>query len=124
MTLFEQIKNIPKVDMHINLTGSISTDLAFDLTESNDIVEIVSMMQEKNNREYLNALELPIKILNNSRNIQMAVDNLIDKLKQNNVLYAELFLDLLLYNDKIDEEKILKTILEVKEKRDYPLQVV
>ena len=29
---FEQIKAIPKVDMHINLTSSISTDLAFDLS--------------------------------------------------------------------------------------------
>ena len=63
MTLFEQIKSIPKVDMHINLTSSISTDLAFDLSLDENMAEIISKMQEKNSMEYVNALKLPIKIL-------------------------------------------------------------
>ena len=48
MNLFEQIKSIPKVDMHINLTSSISTDLAFDLSDDINMAEIISKMQEKN----------------------------------------------------------------------------
>ena len=57
MTLFEQIKAIPKVDLHINLTSSISTDLAFDLSLDTNMAEIISRMQEKNNLEYVNALK-------------------------------------------------------------------
>lgn len=124
MTLFEQIKAIPKVDMHINLTSSISTDLAFDLSDDTNMAEIISKMQEKNNLEYVNALKLPVKILKTGKNIILAVNDLIDKLNSNNVIYGELFLDLVLYNQKIDIEKVLNLILSVIEERKINLQVV
>ena len=73
MMLFEQLKNIPKVDMHINLTSSISTDLAFDLSNELSLLDVVDEMQEKNVLEYENALKLPIKILNNKKNITLAI---------------------------------------------------
>lgn len=124
MTLFEQLKSIPKVDMHINLTSSISTDLAFDLSEDMDIVSIMDEMREHNPMEYENALKLPIKILKNKKNISLAINDLIDRLEKNNVIYGELFLDLPLYNKRIDEEKLLNIILDVIKSRNYNLQVV
>ena len=124
MTLFEQIKAIPKVDMHINLTSSISTDLAFDLSIEENMADIIDKMQEKNPFEYENALKLPIKILKQEKNIILAVHDLIDKLEQENVIYGELFLDLPLYNQRINVEKLLKTILMVIEERNINLKVV
>ena len=124
MTLFEQIKSIPKVDMHINLTSSISTDLAFDLSDDANMADIISKMQEKNSLEYVNALKLPIKILKTNKNIILAVNDLIDKLINNNVIYGELFLDLPLYNHHIDEEKLLDLVLSVIHEREINLQVV
>ena len=124
MTLFEQIKNIPKVDMHINLTSSISTDLAFDLSDDVNMAEILSKMQEKNPLEYVNALKLPIKILKQEKNIILAMNDLIDKLERENTIYGELFLDLPLYNHSIDLEKVLNIILMVIKERKISLQVV
>ena len=124
MTLFEQLKMLPKVDMHINLTSSISTDLAFDLFSESNILDVLDEMQEKNVLEYEQALKLPIEILNNKRNIVLAIDNLIDRLISNNVIYGELFLDLPLYNRHIDEEKLLTIVLEAINRRNYNLQVV
>ena len=124
MTLFEQIKGIPKVDMHINLTSSISTDLAFDLSDDINMADIISKMQEKNPLEYVNALKLPIKILKTNKNIILAVNDLIDKLINNNVIYGELFLDLPLYNHHIDEEKLLDLVLSVIKDRGINLEVV
>ena len=124
MTLFEQLKMIPKVDMHINLTSSISTDLAFDLSSESNIIDVLDEMQEKNILEYEQALKLPIEILNSKRNIILAIDNLIDRLISNNVIYGELFLDLPLYNRHIDEEKLLTIVLEAINRRNYNLQVV
>lgn len=124
MTLFEQIKSIPKVDMHINLTSSISTDLAFDLSDDANMADIISKMQEKNPLEYVNALKLPIKILKTNKNIILAVNDLIDKLINNNVIYGELFLDLPLYNHHLDEEKLLDLVLSVIRDREVNLQVV
>ena len=124
MTLFEQIKNIPKVDMHINLTSSISTDLAFDLSDDVNMAEIISKMQEKNPLEYVNALKLPIKILKHEKNIILAMNDLIDKLINENIIYGELFLDLPLYNHHTDVEKLLNTVLMVIKERNINLQVV
>jgi len=124
MTLFEQLKNIPKVDMHINLTSSISTDLAFDLSSDASMIDVMDEMRERNILEYENALKLPTKLLNSRINITLAVSELIDRLKKNNVIYGELFLDLPLYNERIDEEKLLKIVLDVIKEREYNLQVV
>ena len=124
MTLFEQIKSLPKVDLHINLTSSISTDLAFDLSDDTNMAEIIAKMQEKNALEYVNALKLPVKILKTNKNIILAVNDLIDKLKSNNVIYGELFLDLPLYNHKVDVEKLLDLVLSVINEREINLQVV
>ena len=124
MTLFEQIKALPKVDMHINLTSSISTDLAFDLSDDTNMAEIIAKMQEKNALEYVNALKLPVKILKTGKNVILAVNDLIDKLISNNCIYGELFLDLPLYNHKIDVEKLLTLVLSVINEREINLQVV
>ena len=124
MTLFEQIKALPKVDMHINLTSSISTDLAFDLSDDVNMAEIIDKMQEKNSLEYINALKLPVKILKTGKNIILAVNDLIDKLISNNVIYGELFLDLPLYNHRCDIEKLLDLVLSVIKEREIELQVV
>ena len=124
MTLFEQIKALPKVDMHINLTSSISTDLAFDLSDDVNMAEILDKMQEKNALEYVNALKLPVKILKTGKNIILAVNDLIDKLINNNCIYGELFLDLSLYNHRIDIEKVLDLVLSVIKEREIELQVV
>ena len=61
MTLFEQLKTLPKVDMHINLTSSISTNLASFLMDDESIVDVIDMMQEKNLKDYENSLKLLLK---------------------------------------------------------------
>lgn len=124
MTLFEQLKNIPKVDLHINLTSSISTDLAFSVTNESSIQELEDKMIQKNVKDYLDSLQVPIEILRTKKNVELAINDLIDRLEKNNVIYGELFLDLPLYNKKIDEEKVLNIILEVIKKREFNLQVV
>ena len=124
MSLFESLKNIPKVDMHINLTSSISTDLAFDLSDEMSILDIEEEMREKNVLEYMDALKLPVKILRKPQNVILAINDLIDRLESNNVIYSELFLDLPLYNKRIDEEKILLLILDVIKKRQYNMNIV
>lgn len=124
MNLFEQLKELPKVDMHINLTSSISTNLAAYLMDDENLVDIIDKMQEKNLMDYENSLKLPIKILKSSKNLSLAINDLIDNLEKKNVIYAELFLDLPLYNKRLNEEKTLETILNVVKERNYNLNVV
>lgn len=124
MNLFEQLKLMPKVDMHINLVSSISTTLASYLKNNQDILDTENMMQEKNFKDYENSLKIPIEILSNPQNIIQAVDDLIDNLEMNNCIYSELFLDLFMYNKSLDKEMILNTVLNTINKRNYHMQVV
>lgn len=123
MALFEQLKNIPKVDLHINLVSSISTDLAFSITNE-DIQELEDKMIQKNIKDYVDSLNVPISILKNKKNLELAINDLIDRLENNNVIYSELFLDLPLYNKKINEEKIIELILSIIRKRNYNMNIV
>ena len=51
--MFEQLKLLPKVDLHINLTSSISTELVFDLTNETSIIDLEEKMFQHNPKEYL-----------------------------------------------------------------------
>lgn len=124
MTLFEQLKAIPKIDLHINLTGSISTDLAFSVTNESSIQELEDKMIQKNIKDYLDSLTVPIEILRTKKNVELAINDLIDRLEKNNVIYGELFFDLPLYNKRLDVKRVLDIILEVIKKRNFNLQIV
>lgn len=124
MTLFEQLKAIPKTDVHINLTGSISTDLAFSITNESSIQELEDKMIQKNVKDYLDSLSVPIEILRTKKNIELAINDLIDRLEKNNVIYGELFFDLPLYNKRLNIERVLNIILDVIKQRNFNLQIV
>ncbi len=123
MDLFQQLKLLPKVDLHINLTSSISTNLVFDLTNETSIIDVEEKMFQHNPKEYRESLKEPLRVLKTKKNIVLAVNDLIDRLEDNNVLYSELFLDLPLYKN-IDEEKLINYILDVIKERNYNMQLV
>ena len=123
MDLFQQLKLLPKVDLHINLTSSISTNLVFDLTNETSIIDVEEKMFQHNPKEYRESLKEPLRVLKTKKNIVLAVNDLIDRLEENNVLYSELFLDLPLYKN-IDEEKLINYILDVIKERNYNMQLV
>ena len=124
MVSFEELKKVPKLDMHINFLSSITTNLAFDLNDDLSIDEVIDMSNLKKIYEYDKCLEIPIELLNNVKNIKSAVIDLINRLKKNNVIYGELFLDLPLYNRRFSLEYLVSTLLKVIEEEDFNLQLV
>ena len=124
MSLFEQLKLMPKIDLHVNLTGSISPNLVLDLNNDLSIQDLEEEMVQRNDKDYLDSLEVPINVLKSKNNIKLAVLDIINRLKNNNVIYSELFLDLPLYNNKISEEKLLKTVIDVIRESNFNMQVV
>ncbi len=121
--MFEQLKRLPKVDLHINLTGSISTELVFDLTNETSIIDLEDKMFQHNPKEYRESLKVPIRVLKTKKNIILAVNDLIDRLEQNNVIYSELFLDLPLYKN-VDVEKLVNYVLDVIKERNANINLV
>ena len=121
--MFEQLKLLPKVDLHINLTSSISTELVFDLTNETSIIDLEDKMFQHNPKEYRESLKVPIRVLKTKKNIILAVNDLIDRLEQNNVIYSELFLDLPLYKN-VDVEKLVNYVLDVIHERNANMNLV
>ena len=114
MTLFESLKLFPKVDLHIDFLGSIPKDTIYQLTknsitreELDDIVEFDSL------KDYDNSKELVSKLLNDYDNIEIAMQSLITKLKNDQIIYGEIFVNLELFMKNLDKEKIIKTLIKV-----------
>ena len=121
--MFEQLKLLPKVDLHINLTGSISTNLVFDLTNETSIIDLEEKMFQHNPKEYRESLKVPIRLLKTKKNIVLAVNDLIDRLEKQNVIYSELFLDLPLYKN-VDLDKLINYVLDVIKERNANMNLV
>jgi adenosine deaminase len=121
--MFEQLKHLPKVDLHINLTSSISTNLVFDLTNETSIIDLEEKMFQHNPKEYRESLKVPLRVLKTKKNIILAVNDLIDRLKENNVIYSELFLDLPLYKN-VDLDKLVSYVLDVIKEREANINLV
>ena len=121
--MFEQLKLLPKVDLHINLTSSISTNLVFDLTNETSIIDLEEKMFQHNPKEYRESLKVPLRVLKTKKNIILAVNDLIDRLKENNVIYSELFLDLPLYKN-VDLDKLVSYVLDIIKEREVNMNLV
>ena len=125
MTLFESLKEMPKVDMHIDFLGSIPIDTIQKLTKDNrtreeleDIVDFDSL------KDYNNVKKLTRTLLNSFNNIEIALTDLIDKLKNDNLLYGELFINLNSFLGNLGKERIIETCLNIIYKENINLNIV
>ena len=125
MTLFEQLKLFPKVDLHIDFLGSITKDTISKLNdedisrhELDDILDFDSL------KDYDKSRHMAIELLNSIDNIKIATKDLIEKLKQDNLIYAEVFLNLDLFDKSLKKEEILNTILEEIRNAELDINIV
>ena len=125
MTLFESLKIFPKVDLHIDFLGSIPKEAIYKLTNDENAEEIIDSMLELDSiKNYDNAKNLVATLLNNLDNLELAATSLIQKLKNDNLIYGEIFLNLDLFLKSLKKEDIIKTILKVIKKSDLDLNIV
>ncbi len=125
MTLFEQLKLFPKVDLHVDFLGSITKDTISNLNtynmtkfELDDILDFDSL------KDYDLGREMVINLLDNLDKIKLATTNLLEKLKNDNIIYAEIFLNLDLFNKQLKKKDIITTILNEIKKCDIKINLV
>lgn len=125
MTLFEGLKLFPKVDLHIDYFGSIPKTTIYDLTNGVTTKEQVDQIVEFDSlKNYADSKELVSKLLNNLENIEKATKELVQKLKSDNLIYGEIFINLDLFFKKLNKQDIIKTIFKVIKKSDLELNLV
>lgn len=122
MISFENIKNVPKIDLHVNFLSSVSESLLYSMDKDTNYDDMLSMNTLKLN-DYDKCLELPVKLLNNEKNVRMALHDLIERLSASSVMYGEIYLDLPLYNKKIPAEYLVNIALDEISKSNINLRI-
>lgn len=93
----EEIKNMPKVVLHLHLDGSLRPETVYNWLkqeENNVTLEEVKekLMVDKDCRDlnqYLQKFDLPLKVLQAEDHIEQATYELFEDLAKQNVIYAE-----------------------------------
>ena len=111
MTLFESLKMFPKIDLHIDYFGSIPKTTIENLTNDFLSEEIEDTIDYNSLKDYSDYKKIVTKVLTSLKNIEIATSDLIEKLKKDNIIYAEIFLNLDLFTKKLKKRDIILTIL-------------
>ena len=109
------LKNIPKVELHLHLDGSVRLDTASMLT-GKSIEEVRSLMIAKEKchdlNEYLTKFNLANEIMQSQENLIRIAKELVEDLKNDNVIYAEVRFAPLLHTKKgLTGEKVIEAVL-------------
>ena len=124
MTLFEGLKQFPKVDLHIDFFGSVDKETLYELTKNRSREEIDTLVEFESLKDYDNSKQLVKNLLNTYDNISLALSRLIAKLQNDNMIYGEIFVNLDMFLKKLDKEEIIKTMLKCLKKESINLNIV
>lgn len=86
------IKDLPKVELHLHLDGSVDIDIAKKFTNKtkNELInEMIANDKCNNLNDYLTKFSLPVSIMQTKEQLYEISKNLIKQLKEDNVIYAE-----------------------------------
>ena len=124
MTLFESLKMFPKIDIHIDYFGSILKTTIEKI--SNDFLseEIEDTIDFNSLKDYSDYKSIVSKVLINLKNIEIATTDLIEKLKKDNIMYGEIFINLDLFSKKLKKKDIILTILKAIKNSNLNLNLV
>lgn len=90
--MIEKLKQMPKIELHLHLDGSVDIQLASKLL-GKKVEELKSEMVAsskcKDLNEYLTKFKLPIELMQTKDNLKLIAHDLGQKLKNQNVIYAE-----------------------------------
>ncbi len=114
--MIEEIKRMPKVELHLHLDGSINPVLASKL--SNLPLEQVKdkmIASEKCNdlTEYLTKFDFPISLMQTKENLVLVAESLAKRLEKENVIYAEIRFAPMFHTKKgLSYDEIITSVLE------------
>lgn len=114
------IKNMPKVELHLHLDGSLDVDYIkrkYNLTDKEIKDKMIADEKCQDLNDYLTKFDFPIEIMQTKEELESAVYNLLIKLKNQNVIYAEIRFAPQFHTKKgLSQEEVVKTVINAKEK--------
>lgn len=112
----ERIKQIPKVELHLHLDGSITPIIASKLSGLS-LKEVTNKMIAKdkceNLSEYLTKFDFPISLMQTKENLRTIAKSVVDYLEEENVIYAEIrFAPMFHIQEGLTKEEVVEAVLE------------
>ena len=109
------IQSFPKIELHLHLDGSVRVDTACELSGLS-IDKVKSMMiapkKCRDLNDYLQKFSLPNEIMQTKDNLVRIAKELVEDLKKDNVIYAEVRFAPLLHTKKgLSLEEVIESVL-------------
>ena len=116
MELLEILKALPKVELHLHIDGSVRPSTVSELLNL-PMEEVEKQMKVGSDTtsltDYLKKFELPIMAMQTKENIKRVTKELLEDLKQENVIYAELrFAPMFHLKQGLTMEEVVESVLD------------
>ena len=112
--LSEKLLNMPKIDLHCHLDGSLTLECVQDLYEKPVTLQELQVSEDcQNLAEYLEKFDLPLECLQTADGLKKASKAFLCDLTKDQVSYVEVrFAPLLHINKQLSCEQILEAVIE------------
>lgn len=127
----EKIKQLPKIELHCHLDGSISMETLrkLALKENVPLMALEKVRAPKkclDLKEYLESFDVVLNLLQEEENLELAAYDLVKQVGEENVRYIEIrFAPLLHQRNNLSVEQIIQAVMEGinKAQQEFDVQV-
>lgn len=116
------LKIVPKVELHVHLDGSLdikSIKENYELSDKQIQENLIANEKCDDLNDYLKKFEFSISIMQTKKELKNAVIDLLNSLKSQNVIYAEIrFAPQFHTNKELTQEDVVKCVIEAKNQVD------
>lgn len=122
----EQLRKLPKIDLHCHLDGSLSLECVRELLGRSVTMEELQAEDDCDSlKTYLEKFDLPVSALQTEDGLRRAAYDVVKSVSEENVRYLEIrFAPLLSVNKHLDCERVIGAVIEGLEQgqRDFPVK--
>lgn len=122
----EQLRELPKIDLHCHLDGSLSLECVRELLGRPVTMEELQAEDDCDSlKTYLEKFDLPVSALQTEDGLRRAAYDVVKSVSEENVRYLEIrFAPLLSVNKHLDCERVIGAVIEGLEQgqRDFPVK--
>lgn len=113
--MIEEIKNMPKVHLHIHLDGSVPLKTASKLSGlKEDTLKEKMVAKDKclDLTEYLTKFSFPISLMQTKENLKQIANDLAEELDKENVIYSEIRFAPMFHTQNLTYDEVITSVLE------------